>query len=762
MSALRRFWPVLFLALLPLIPLWRAVFLGEAIGPFDQIRQMAPWNGPDPGRPWDVLQADAVLQFYPWRDLVFEAWREGQLPFWNPYQLAGTPLLANSQSAGFYPPHVLMGLLHVPTAAAITLLAWLHLFWASFGAYALARQTGASKTGGAIAGAAFGTSAFLLAWTPLASVPTTVAWIPWALYACLRLFDASEIRAAAMSAAGFALSFAMMLLGGHLQFAAFGCLAVGLGALWRVGSEWRAPKSWGRLALLALACILGGLLAAPQVMPALAFGEFAHRRNVPTEDGYRAFHSGSLHPMSALGVPFPSVFGNPAIPAPGEPRLSTYWPALSKRGDNFAESAIGLGPVAFLGLLAAFTFGAWKRTGIWLALGALSLLLAFGSPLNRLLYFAVPGWSSTGSPGRAVVLFVLAGAVLAGVGWSRLSEEGAERPRRAVAAAFAIFAAAALALASLAGGSSEAWMPGVQPEAVRRIAASALADAMPIAALLLVSLSAVCLLPERWRSATPAAALALSALAPPLLLGPAFVPTGDPSLSVRDGLPKAERVAAVNDRWHLLAAAAAVLPPNTASILRLHDLGGYDSLMHRDSVALMHDVSGEDAAPEANGNIQFLKPRFDPEKLRDAGVSEVWSREPLPQLGEPVVGLGGLLRYRIPGAARASTPAGKASIVLDGFDRQTIEAVGPGRLVVRDRTMPGWSASVDGKPAPLLGTLWREVELPPGKHVVEFRYTPPGLSFWPPVAGLTGVLALALLSRRATIRAKNGLNMHET
>src|SRR5580704_4587150 len=90
-NLLRRFWPMLFLALVPLIPLFRAVFMGEAIGPFDQIRQMAPWNGPKPTQPWDVLQADGVLQFYVWRDLVFDAYGKGQLPFWNSYQLAGTP-----------------------------------------------------------------------------------------------------------------------------------------------------------------------------------------------------------------------------------------------------------------------------------------------------------------------------------------------------------------------------------------------------------------------------------------------------------------------------------------------------------------------------------------------------------------------------------------------------------------------------------------------------------------------------------------------
>ena len=90
-------------AMVPVLPLWRAVFLGEAIGPFDQIRQMAPWNGPAPAQAWDVLQADGVLQFYGWRGLVFESWGKGQLPLWNPYQLCGTPLLADSTVGSVLP-----------------------------------------------------------------------------------------------------------------------------------------------------------------------------------------------------------------------------------------------------------------------------------------------------------------------------------------------------------------------------------------------------------------------------------------------------------------------------------------------------------------------------------------------------------------------------------------------------------------------------------------------------------------------------------
>ena len=48
MNHLRKRWPVFFLALAALFPFWRCIFLGEAIGPWDQIRAMSPWDGPVP------------------------------------------------------------------------------------------------------------------------------------------------------------------------------------------------------------------------------------------------------------------------------------------------------------------------------------------------------------------------------------------------------------------------------------------------------------------------------------------------------------------------------------------------------------------------------------------------------------------------------------------------------------------------------------------------------------------------------------------
>jgi len=79
----------------------------------------------------------------------------------------------------------------------------------------------------------------------------------------------------------------------------------------------------------------------------------------------------------------------------------------------------------------------------------------------------------------------------------------------------------------------------------------------------------------------------------------------------------------------------------------------------------------------------------------------------------------------------ALTPAG-SSVQIDHYgDRRVIlraRTDGSGFLVLMDFLLPGWTATVDGLPAPILAANFagRAVPLPgPGEHRVEFSYSPP-------------------------------------
>jgi hypothetical protein len=724
---MKRYWPVILLALLPLIPLWRAVFLGQAIGPFDQIQQMAPWNGPAPHQPWDVLQADGVLQFYPWRDLVFKAWSHGQLPLWNPYELAGTPLLANSQSAALYPPHVILGLLHFPTGLAITLLAWFHLFWAGLGTYLLTRRLGAIREGAAIAGASFQLSAFMISWTGLPSVITTVSWIPWALAFAWGMFH--QPRSPARESALLAFSIGMMLLGGHLQFAAYGLMALAMLVVGLLAFRFKAVGIQPALFIVG-ACLLGFAVAAPQLLPVLKFSEYSSRKIDPTPDGYQAYASSAIQPFELLGVVYPKLSGDPGSNIPdidAAPPYPAYWPQYVKRGANFAESAASIGPVVLL-LLCFLPFARQKASALVPigGVGLIGLLLALGTPLTWLTYFCLPGWSSTGSPGRAIVLFVLAACVFAGLGLREETASGKPDLKRFSPVGLFLALNLLLVIVMKSGLTTLTALYPDMRDSIGQIVQLSVREPLKVA-MIVALLSAVvgALLVARNRQGR-LAALVLASLVPALLVD-GVLRFGDPSGLHVDGASSA-RVAIVNSAWDTTFAAPAFVPPNIGSLSGIHELAGYDSLVHRDSRKLLNDVDGGDAAPPANGNIVFVKPTATPSALADAGVTEIWTFTGAPSRSDWMIGQRGgtITKTPIEGPGRASTPSGKAEIIEETPTKLAVRATGPGKLVVRDRNMPGWLAKLDGQHVPLEGDLWREVELPAGEHRVEFNYVPPG------------------------------------
>src|SRR6185437_1787709 len=117
----RRVLPFVVLLILPILLLWRVVFLGEAFLPADLLRDIAPWRQPGaPTVPWNPLMWDGIAQFYPWRLFAASTEHAGFLPLWNPHQFCGTPFAANSQSAIFYPLNALFAIFPVKFAFGVS------------------------------------------------------------------------------------------------------------------------------------------------------------------------------------------------------------------------------------------------------------------------------------------------------------------------------------------------------------------------------------------------------------------------------------------------------------------------------------------------------------------------------------------------------------------------------------------------------------------------------------------------------------------
>jgi hypothetical protein len=97
-----------------------------------------------------------------------------------------------------------------------------------------------------------------------------------------------------------------------------------------------------------------------------------------------------------------------------------------------------------------------------------------------------------------------------------------------------------------------------------------------------------------------------------------------------------------------------------------------------------------------------------------------------------------------------ATPVGAGTLERYESDDvvASVDAASRSLAVLNDTDYPGWKATVDGRAVPIVraNALFRGVEVPPGRHTIEFRYRPlsfvAGLTL--SVAGLTIALALSL------------------
>ncbi len=733
---------------------------GEPVyAPLKLLFHFAPWRSMPRDfdtPPWDVLVWDGAAQFYLWRDLVRLLWLSGELPLWNPYVLCGTPLLANSQSAPFYPPYLLV--LPLPTWLAVGVLGWFHLFWAGLGVGLWLRRRGLG-VGVLVGMLVWMFSLFFVAWLPLSSVPATLSWFGWLLMG-LEVLRERGLRGVWV----FALPVGLMLLAGHLQFAFYGLLMSLLYALY-LGYEARAR---GRLlryvGALLTAYLLGGLLASVQILPALELSGYSHRQAIPTEAGYQAYVRNALPLFHLITAWFPNAYGNP--------RDGDYWGAV-----HYAELALSVG--AFGLLLALMGVRRSGQGAFWLGVGLLALLIALGTPLTKLLYFYLPGFSATGSPARILCLWAFSIAILSAHGFQGMS--GWKRALLAWAGLLGL----ALLLAELtlphAIDRTPLWEHVLNASRWYLIA-TAVVFALSVALFAafrftlpvgqgknawLVEPAKLALIVLTLVSLGQASGKIASGYRAPLAA--AFPPIPD--------LPEhklGERIAVLNTRWSLYEPPPARMPPNTPVAYRLHDVGGYDSLLPHHFKRFLDLLNGQDSAPPENGNMLFVKvvnPALAYLRVKAILTPDGWTPlTPAPARLQPIEVLPDkesvwtrLQMNPFPDAILVSGEDAQRALQEHGAGAQVenitlewqayratqvrLRVVNPAPqaawLLITDTWYPGWRATVNGKPAPLLKAngAFRAVPVPSGEAVVEMRFMPRSFQ----LGALLSVLSLTVL-----------------
>lgn len=682
----------------------------------------------------------------------------GRLPLWNRFEFAGMPFLATLQPAALYPPKILAFALFGPEAAMKTFL-FSHYALLIGGFLLFLRSQGIGGLG-ALAGAAFiafNTNVLIADHHPFRVA--SLAWIPVQFWLADRV--ARTRRRAPIGA--LAVAVALQLLVGYPELTLHAALLLGAQAIamWAIGA-WPAPP-WRVLPRLALAFVLGGLIAGLQLAP---FAELVveSKRAVAAQ---AFFEQQSAAPAATLTlaalvwfVSGLSVFALASLPwRRSVPAIACFalirwmgdsgWvllrklPIFSAIRHNLMWFLTAQFSLAWLIAIGADAFG--KRTGadardrfsawtvgasaaLWCVMCVLSLALAPAA--------AAPADANPGS--LATILSGVAGGPLAkGFG--------------------ALGAALVLACACLAR-------------------ATARRERIAFAGVGLIALGQIAAYPIHagvtpFRAFEPAARLTT------------LQPAGSPAPGgrvfsfddVRWGYPLFERVEnlfgletslppsrffALQQRlgfdanwyrldWNGFGAAegfldaldvefvvapwliAAALPEGHWE--RSPQRASYDALLrNRDRPGRAWVAYGASvAASEQAALDRLLAPGFDPRH-------EVILEAPLASVGE----------------APASDPptAARVEVVSPTHVEVEAELPRPGILVLSEAWFPGWVASIDDLPVEILRAdyVLRGIALPAGSHRVRFEYRPASVQIGAALTlvGVCGVLGLLWSDRR--------------
>jgi len=424
-----------------------------------------------------------ALQFVPWWSWAWETILDGHMPLWNPLLGMGAPLIANYQSAIFYPPNWLYFLSYA--LGSVGLMAWmqsvvvvLHLVWAGLGMAVLVRRFGLSRLAQTVSGLAFSLSGYLVARAWFASINAAVAWLPWIM---LFSYDLTKKRSPG-SVLKLGLVIGMQLLAGHAQVAWYTLL---LGGMWTAFWGWqrsnklqtpegreKAPSASidaqpenvhqdefaGQRRFYALigtgfnfglATLLGVGLAAVQLIPTAVYLMQSQRAGAVDMEFALNY---SFWPWRFIGILVPDFFGSP--------ETGDFWGY-----GNYWEDAIYIGILPILlvvGILMNSIFKKERKSRsivifqrfpfvLFLFLIIfVSFLFALGknTPVYPWLYEHVPTFAMFQAPTRISIWAIFCLALLAGMGidnWRKPVGRALYWTRLGTAGAFAITLGAGLA-----------------------------------------------------------------------------------------------------------------------------------------------------------------------------------------------------------------------------------------------------------------------------------------------------------------------------
>lgn len=675
---------------------------------------------------------------------------QGKIPVWNPYLFCGTPHMAHPESAAFYPPYLMSLALGVEGGILAGIV--LHLFLIGMGGYFFARTFESSRMGATVAGA------ILMLCAPVQlklgsgqlNVLGVMAYLPYIYAAQARYIRHGHIRYLLISIWLAALAF----LAGYPPFLAISVL---VGFVWSLvlvsHHSDRAAAKERAIHHVILHLSGAGLLVSFQLMPILEFLSQAVKLDVVT--GHRIFFFPVENLLTMLA---PGIFGDMAD-SPYYGRLQ-FW-------DTCAYIGIATIFLAFFGFRRLRTRYLLIQSGIVLAVGLIprlsGMLDIFGwvglsRGASELVYcsliFVLPvlanGFDAVGEDDKddgkgmdvypVVKLWLVFGGMIAGfiilvrltdgIPWAilfRMIPSTGLEQHPAIDAGASVLAMQAF-----------------------NAAAKSMATSWVLAALGLALLGFKSRLPERWRMAGWVAFLCADLL----MFGSHHKKMFDPS-SLHLPQKILEEISAAAPHQRVLRVDFS--NPNAAVLDGLRTPGGWSVLrMKSFDLFIRKFMQSATNTPDLVPNNSYITNR--------SAVRRVVGRDGRWGVITPSFSSGGLdLFDNFEAFPRQMLVAEPAQSLMDvghlGYVEKNVHSIrwleddaafkkletsetAATTLVLLDVYEQNWSASIDGQPADLLAVPppFQSVSVPPGNHIVEFRYDPRSLRFFGIISALTAVL----------------------
>lgn len=712
---------------------------------------------------------------FSYRDFLARELRLGRLSRWHPGLYCGMALYSESQ-AGYLHPLKFLLYPWMATWKAFNLDSVLSVWLTGLGTYGWLRRHVGPR--GALTGAAtFGLSGFVWAHFIHTSMNNALSSVPFVVWATEWAWERGRGLAIALGA--FAL--ACQVFAGHLQDTLLTAALIGGYALFRAATETGAANRLFTLGTAAAIVALGVALAAVQWVPSKELLDRSVRAGGLTWGGLTY---GSWHPELTPTLVVREAYGTRARDTDW---MDGFYP-FHEMNAYLGLTAIALaviGGAACRDRWVAFWVLVWMVGGV-LMLGRFTCLFDYA---NR-----IPVVGSARIPVRFHLWVSLAVAALASVGVDRLERGFPVRLRAAgFTVGFLVLASIPILLYVYAPTLSSRG-PWTLPYHVARYGWLGQELMVATARTLIVGCCGAAAIVLAARTSSPAVRRAACGALPLVivadLLGAHWhdVPTIEPSYWTK---PPSSARAIANDpaaiRVYGVAGRSAGEPGyasepvdfmavrdtldwSLAPVWGLAAARGETPLVPRRSLGFTDHAKPDMGRFDLQSVTHMITSRRDPGAPgpgETAGAAVIYANAaafPRARLmGRPFyVGneaealaaidqLGRSIRERlvVEDPDRPLAPdvevGGAARIVRDEPERIEVEtdSAGPAYLVLSDTWDPGWSATVDGRPAPIrpAWSTFRAVFLEAGRHRVAFRYRPAGFD-----AGLTiSLLGLASL-----------------